>query len=92
MKLVKELSREEVFKEVSSSFVIEVQGHHFTGKREQFATNPKRLIEILDEGMRSKKANHAKVVERFCRQALESPEQVFTRTMRRGITIKFYSK
>lgn len=91
MNLVSEISEEELIQDVQRNFVIEVNGRNFSGKREQKAHNFKTLVEYLKKGEREKGHSHQLAIKLF-RSAYESSEQVVSKKLRRGCTIKFYSK
>ena len=72
----------ELITEINKEFKIKVNGRNFVGPSISKMVGYEGLSEIL--------ANDP-LTEKICRDALESPDDVFVRKLRRGLIIRFYS-
>jgi hypothetical protein len=81
--LISELTIPELEKEIHRNFNIKVSGRNYVGKRLRELVKPRRLREIIRDD---------KLVYKMLKAAIESPDDVFVRKLRRGLEIKIYTK
>lgn len=81
--VVNKLSKEELIKWINKEFRIKINGRNYIGKSLSEIVGFSGLVEILgNEGL----------AIRICRRALNCKEDIFIQKLRRGLTIKFYTK
>lgn len=75
------MKTEEIITEVNKHFKIKVNGKNYVGKALSKMVGFKGLVEILED---------EDLAIRICEKALECPDDVYIRKLRRGLTIRFY--
>ncbi len=83
MKLISELSDEEVIEWVTKDFNIKVNGRNYVGKCLDQIVTVNKLADILGDD---------KLAVDTCRKALNSVEDIYKRKFRRGLVATFYTK
>jgi len=76
-----ELTRDELAREVNRHFRIKLVGKNFVGPRFSKSVKYSGLEKIIG----------AVLAEKICRQAIDSPDDIFVRKLRRGLKIEFQS-
>lgn len=83
MKLITDLSKDEVITLVNKDFKVKVNGRNYVGPSISKLVGFEGLSEILED---------EELAVKICREALLCPDDVFTRKLRRGLTLRFYVK
>lgn len=81
--LIDSLPREDLIKAINREFKIKVNGINYIGPSLSRLVGFEGLSDILES---------EDLALRICRDAMRSPDDVFTRKLRRGLTLRFYTK